>query len=90
MYRAGLESILGLRRSGAAFAVNPCIPSTWPGYEIVWRFLSTTYTISVLNPDGRCRGVREVTLDGVVVDDLAIPLVDDGRAHDVVVRLGAS
>jgi cyclic beta-1,2-glucan synthetase len=90
MYRAGLESILGLRRSGAACAANPCIPSTWPGYEIVWRFLSTTYTISVLNPDGRCRGVREVTLDGVVVDDLAIPLVDDGRAHDVVVRLGAS
>jgi cyclic beta-1,2-glucan synthetase len=90
MYRAGLESILGLRRTGGAFAVDPCIPSTWPGYEIVWRFFGTTYTISVLNPEGRCRGVREVTLDGVMVDHLAIPLVDDGRAHGVHVVLGAA
>jgi cyclic beta-1,2-glucan synthetase len=90
MYRAGLESILGLRRAGGAFAVDPCIPSTWPGYEIVWRFFGTTYTISVLNPEGRCRGVREVTLDGVVVNHLAIPLVDDGRAHGVNVVLGAA
>jgi cyclic beta-1,2-glucan synthetase len=90
MYRAGLESILGLRRAGGAFAVDPCIPSTWPGYEIVWRFFGTTYTISVLNPEGRCRGVREVTLDGVMVDHLAIPLVDDGRAHGVHVVLGAA
>ena len=37
MYRAGLESILGLRRRGDFFSVDPCIPSSWPGYEIVWR-----------------------------------------------------
>ena len=32
MYRAGIESILGLRRSGPTFAVDPCIPSAWPDY----------------------------------------------------------
>ena len=30
MYRAGLESILGLRRRGETFIVDPCIPSSWP------------------------------------------------------------
>ena len=40
MYRAGLESLLGLRRRGSTFSVNPCIPSSWPEYEIVWRHLT--------------------------------------------------
>src|SRR5436309_2802634 len=29
MYRAGLESILGLRRRGATFIVDPCVPASW-------------------------------------------------------------
>src|SRR5258706_10742790 len=57
MYRAGLESLLGLRRRGATFSVKPCIPSSWPEYEIVWRFFNTRYQITVTNPQRRCRGV---------------------------------
>ena len=30
MYRAGLESMLGLRRRGDTFSIDPCIPSSWP------------------------------------------------------------
>jgi cyclic beta-1,2-glucan synthetase len=87
LYRAGVESILGLRRRGATFVVDPCIPTAWPAYQIVWRVGETTYTIAVSNPDRRCRGVRAATLDGVVVSHLAIPLVLDGLAHDVRVTL---
>ncbi len=57
MYRAGLESMLGLRRRGETFSIDPCIPSSWPGYEIVWNVGRTTYLISVTNPDRHCRGV---------------------------------
>ena len=88
MYRAGLESILGLRRRGATFAVDPCIPSSWPEYRIDWRFGSTRYEITVANPDRRCRGVASADLDGVPVERVAIPLVDDGRTHQVRVVLG--
>jgi cyclic beta-1,2-glucan synthetase len=88
MYRAGLESILGLRRRGASFAVDPCIPTTWPGYAIFWRFGRTRYEITVENPERRCRGVGEATLDGARVDAGAIPLVDDGETHRVRVVLG--
>jgi cyclic beta-1,2-glucan synthetase len=90
MYRAGVESILGLRRSGATFAVDPCVPSAWPEYQITWRYLETRYEISVSNPERRCRGVREVTLDGAKVDHLAIPLVNDGQVHQVKVVLGVA
>ncbi|OLC45204.1 MAG: carbohydrate-binding protein [Acidobacteria bacterium 13_1_40CM_65_14] len=88
MYRAGLESILGLRRRGATFVVDPCIPSSWPEYRIVWRFLETRYEITVSNPARRCRGVRDAALDGAPVDAGAIPLVNDGRVHDVRIVLG--
>ncbi|MBI4885900.1 MAG: carbohydrate-binding protein [Acidobacteria bacterium] len=88
MYRAGLEHILGLRRRGATFVLDPCIPASWPTYEIAWRFGRTRYDITVSNPGRRCRGVGQAELDGLAVDAAAIPLVDDGRIHQVHVVLG--
>lgn len=88
MYRAGLESMLGLRRRGATFAIDPCIPAGWPSYQILWRYLDTTYQIAVSNPDRRCRGVLRATLDGAPVDHRAITLVNDGLVHEVSVILG--
>ncbi|MBZ5586975.1 MAG: carbohydrate-binding protein [Acidobacteriia bacterium] len=90
MYRVGLEGILGLERRGAAFTLNPCIPSSWPDYSIDWRFGKTHYTIVVENPERRCRGVVSAELDGSPADPAAIPLDDDGRAHRVRVVLGES
>jgi len=88
MYRAGLESMLGLRRRGNTFSIDPCIPSSWPEYEIAWRVQSTRYLISVSNPERQCRGVLQASLDDVVTDAAAIPLVDDGRTHHVRIVLG--
>ena len=88
MYRAGIESILGLRRRGAFFAIEPCIPSTWPRYAISWRFGGTRYEIEVENPERQCRGIAAAELDGSPVDPRAIPLVDDGGTHQVRIWLG--
>jgi cyclic beta-1,2-glucan synthetase len=88
MYRAGLESILGLRRHGSTFEVSPCIPSSWPEYEIIWRVGATRYEILVSNPSRRCGGIGEARLDGVLVDGRAIPVVDDGGTHRVRIVLG--
>ena len=88
MYRAGLESILGLARRGSSFEVNPCIPSSWPEYGITWRFGRTRYEITVSNPEARCQGVGRAELDGSAVDPHSIPLVDDGASHHVRVVLG--
>jgi cyclic beta-1,2-glucan synthetase len=90
MYRAGVESILGLRRHGDTFEVDPCIPSSWPAFELRWRVGGTRYEITVTNPERRCRGVAGAQVDGVAVDPRAIPLVDDGGTHDVRVVLGAA
>jgi len=88
MYRAGLESILGLRRRGATFALAPCIPAAWAEYSITWRYGTTTYEIAVANPEHICGGVVLVELDGRPTNPAAIPLADDGATHRVRVVLG--
>ena len=63
----------------------------WPGFQIRWRVgCGTTYTIDVSNPRRHPRGVESAELDGVAVNAAAVPLVIDGRAHDLRVVLGPS
>ncbi|HXC50931.1 MAG TPA: glucoamylase family protein [Candidatus Limnocylindrales bacterium] len=90
MHRAGLEWILGLRVRGSVLRIEPCVPKTWPEYEMVYRHGSARYQIAVENPRGAGRGVTLVEIDGVAsrTGVAEIPLVDDGGAHLVRVVLG--
>jgi cyclic beta-1,2-glucan synthetase len=88
LYRAGLESILGLRAHGDTFEVDPCIPTSWPACAITWRFGKSRYEISIENPERQCRGVHRAELDGEGVEPRSIPLVDDGVTHTVRVVIG--
>jgi cyclic beta-1,2-glucan synthetase len=88
MYRLGLESILGLRRRGDCFTVQPCIPGAWDGYTIAWRYGRSRYEIAVENPTHRNRGVAEALLDGVPVPPGRIPLADDGAVHRLRIVMG--
>jgi cyclic beta-1,2-glucan synthetase len=88
MYRAGLESILGFELHAKKLRIEPCIPRSWRGYEINYRHGQTRYSIKVENPFGVSRGVAEVWLDDVQQPTLEITLADDGKTHQVRVRLG--
>jgi cyclic beta-1,2-glucan synthetase len=88
LHRAGLESLLGLRRRGATFELDPCIPGAWPGFAITWRTGRARYEITVENPGRRCRGIALARLDGVAVDPRAVPLLDDGGLHRLEVVMG--
>ncbi len=89
MYRVALEGLLGLKRRGLTFSLEPCIPISWDEYAIDWRHGSTRYHIVVRNPDHRSTGVAAATMDGIPVEPSAIPLTDDGSVHDVQVIMGA-
>lgn len=88
LYRVGLESILGLSIHHDRLTFNPSIPARWPSFQIRYRFKSTTYRITIDNPDGVEHGVQTVTLDGVAQKEPTVPLADDGKEHEVRVVLG--
>ena len=87
MYRVGLEAILGFRKVGTNLFLNPCIPRDWPEFTVKYRHGRSEYVITVTNANHVSRGVGVVTLDGSELDGVAIPLKDDGRRHEVLVRL---
>jgi cyclic beta-1,2-glucan synthetase len=88
MYRAGLESMLGFALQGERLRIEPCIPSNWPGFAISYRHGASLYSVQVENPQGVCRGIASLTLDGKIQDLAEIVLCDDGKPHRVVVVLG--
>ena len=89
MYRVAIESILGLGRQGEWLTIDPRIPANWPKFEATIRHFGSTYQILVENPDGRCKGVVQITVDGITSDSLTgIPLARDGKEHKVHVIIG--
>jgi cyclic beta-1,2-glucan synthetase len=88
MYRVGLEAILGVRRIGKTLQIKPCIPKRWGSYNLLYRIGGTSFQISVENPTGVNRGVKEMTLDGKVLGGKEVPLIEDGLAHQVNVLMG--
>jgi cyclic beta-1,2-glucan synthetase len=88
MYRAALESMLGFHLKGKMLTIDPCIPRNWRDFEIDYRRDDTMYRIRVENPSCVCRGVAEVQLDGELLPANRIPLVEDGKSHQVLVILG--
>ncbi|HEY7541715.1 MAG TPA: glycosyl hydrolase family 65 protein, partial [Methylomirabilota bacterium] len=90
MYRAGIEWLLGFRLRGASLVIDPCIPRTWSGFSITFRYHGSRYQVQVENPHGVTRGVTRVEIDGAQTEagQTALPLVDDGGTHQVRVWLG--
>lgn len=88
LYRVGLEAILGIRRQGEHLSVQPCIPSHWPGYEGDLRFGSATYSIKVRRDPASGQGHRWLTADGEEITAQSLPLVDDGKNHQIQLVMG--
>ena len=94
MFRVAVESILGLGiEEGKSLRIDPRIDSDWPQYTIHYRLPDdkTHYEITVVNPQGKQRGVTSAKLDGDSISVAAgvakIPLLKDGRTHHVEISL---
>ncbi len=94
LYRAGIESILGLVIKGDTLLVDPCIPTAWPGFGMTLRYRGAVYEISVGNPAGVNRGVVAALMDGVpqpVANGAArIELSQVPGTHEISIVLGAT
>jgi cyclic beta-1,2-glucan synthetase len=90
LYRAGMEEILGLRLTGSALHLDPCIPESWPNFEITLRRGSTRFDIRVDNPGGVSKGIASARIDGTEIAErpLRFDLPVDGKSHEILVIMG--
>jgi len=86
MYRVGVEAILGVTKHGDTLAVNPRVPATWREFSIEYRYGRSVYAVVVRNPARFDGDAVAVTLDGQELDGRAVPLIDDGARHHVVIE----
>ena len=80
------QYILGIRPAYDGLEIDPCICSGWKEYTVRRRFRGSLYEITVLNPDGICKGVKSLTLDGKELNGNLIPHAEG--SHKVVCVLG--
>jgi cellobiose phosphorylase len=92
MYRLAVESLLGLDRQGERLQIKPCLPLPWPSCRVRYRYLETTYHISlrtVVAGDLASIGATTVSADGLHSPNQVIALVNDRLEHQVEVEVGA-
>ncbi|MBO5942470.1 MAG: glycosyl transferase [Bacteroidales bacterium] len=80
------QYILGIKPAYNGLQIDPCICSEWKEYTVTRRFRGSEYEITIKNPDGVCKGIREMLLDGQPVEGNVVPHTP-GR-HVVTVTLG--
>ena len=87
MYRVALEAILGLDKRGDTITIAPRVPRHWPELSLDYRVGRSVYRITVHEPGALGDGDTEMSLDGQPLERAMLTLVDDGRIHDVSVRV---
>ncbi len=87
-YVAITQWILGIRPDFNGLYIDPCIPSSWTGFELTRKFRGDVYNISVKNPDGVNKGIKSITVDGKILNTQIIRPQLDGRVHKVKVIMG--
>ncbi len=87
-YFSATRYMLGIRPDFDYLLVDPCIPRDWKEFDVqrVWR--GTHYHIHVENPEGICKGVKKILVDGEETEH--IPFVPPRREVQVTVIMGES
>ncbi|MCX7717771.1 MAG: hypothetical protein N2111_05110 [Candidatus Sumerlaeaceae bacterium] len=67
MLRDCTDWILGVRPDYDGLIIDPCIPSAWKQFRVKRRFRGRLFDITVRNPDGVQKGVKELCVEGKVI-----------------------
>ena len=82
------QGFCGIQPDYNGLRLDPCIPSTWPGFKVTRKFRGATYRISVNNPHGKTKGISGITVNGKTVTGNLIPEAPAGGIVDVEAVLG--
>jgi N,N'-diacetylchitobiose phosphorylase len=86
-YYATTHWILGIRPGYEGLEIDPCIPSSWPGFKVTRRWRGATYEIDVRNSARVEKGVTAVTLNDIPICG-PIPIQRAGSVNTITVVMG--
>lgn len=82
------QYILGIRPQFSGMLIDPCIPPTWKEYKVLRKFRGKELVITVQNPAGVQKGIRQVTLNGESLSANFIPLTKMKQKNEILVVMG--
>jgi cellobiose phosphorylase len=66
-YRRTIEWMLGVVPDYDALVIDPCVPG-WTQYQVVRRWRKGEFHVTVRNPNGLETGVKEIKVDGKLIE----------------------
>jgi cellobiose phosphorylase len=87
-FYAIVQYILGMKPDYNGLLINPCIPTSWKGFSATRVFRDATYNITITNPNGVSKGVKQLTVNGSPIEGNIIPILEAGKSHTIEVVMG--
>ncbi|EOD01197.1 GH36-type glycosyl hydrolase domain-containing protein [Caldisalinibacter kiritimatiensis] len=88
LHRVATHWILGVRPTYEGLLIDPSIPKEWDGFTYRRQFRGATYLINVNNSAHVNRGIKEIYVDGKLIENNVLPDFKDGKEHRVKVLMG--
>jgi len=85
-YYAITQFILGIKPAYEGLEINPCISSEWKEYNVKRKFRGANYDITIQNPNGICKGVKSITVDGKMIEGNVVK--HQLGNHEIIVVMG--
>ncbi len=87
-YYAITQYILGIQPDYAGLKIDPCVPSHWENLQITRKFRGKTFAIQIQNPNHVSKGVKELFVNGELVEGQTVSFDAEGEIVLVKVILG--
>jgi cellobiose phosphorylase len=87
-YVAGTQWIVGVRPAMTGLIIDPTIPKAWDKLSVSRNFRGSKYEISITNPDGISKGIKELKVDGKVIEGNIVPAAPKGSTVKVEAIMG--
>ncbi|MBR5729569.1 MAG: glycosyl transferase [Prevotella sp.] len=84
MWLTASQYILGIKPTYDGLLIDPCVPTTAREFTVKRKFRGGEYLITVKNPDGVQKGIRQLIVDGQPVSGNIVPATEGTHTVEAI------